>query len=94
MTLRRGGSTVTTRVVAGAVVPTIADVAREERIDLIVLASHGCGGLDRLVLGSVATGLVQHGGVPVLILTPTALLVAQAEAPLAPDASSITEPPG
>lgn len=38
--------------------------------DLIVAGSEGRSGLDRLLIGSVATSLVQHASVPVLIVGP------------------------
>lgn len=36
--------------------------------DLVVMTTHGHRGLRRLVLGSVADGLVRHAGAPVLLL--------------------------
>lgn len=45
----------------------IAEVADERAADLIVLGSHGRSGLRYLLLGSVATAVVQHAGRPVLI---------------------------
>ena len=45
------------------------EVARAEKVDLIVMAPHGRGGLERLVLRSVAESV--HGTpVPVLIVRP------------------------
>jgi nucleotide-binding universal stress UspA family protein len=41
VTLRHQGQTVTTRFTTGRVVTRIAQVAREEPIDLIVMASRG-----------------------------------------------------
>lgn len=40
---------------------------------LLVMATHGCSGPSRWVLGSVAEGLVRHLRVPALLLTPRAL---------------------
>jgi hypothetical protein len=54
-----------------ALVPSvIADVAREEDVDLIAIATHGSGGATRLLMGSVATGDVQRATVPVLVVRP------------------------
>jgi len=39
--------------------------------DLIVMATHGHGGLARLAMGSVAQGVVQKGSLPVLAVRPT-----------------------
>lgn len=55
--------------------PTIAGIealARRARADMIVIGSHGRSGLPRIVLGSVAEGVMRHANVPVLIVrTPT-----------------------
>ena len=50
---------------------TILDVARPERVAVVALATHGRGGLRRLVLGSVADKLVRGADVPVLVYHPT-----------------------
>jgi nucleotide-binding universal stress UspA family protein len=44
----------------------IADVARQERADLIVMGTHGRGGLDRALLGSVADRVIRIGPCPVM----------------------------
>ena len=49
----------------------ILDVARPERVAVVALATHGRGGLRRLVLGSVADKLVRGADVPVLVYRPT-----------------------
>lgn len=43
---------------------------RECRTDLIVLATHARGVLDRLSLGSIADELIRRAGVPVLVVPP------------------------
>jgi nucleotide-binding universal stress UspA family protein len=45
----------------------ICGVAREERADLIVIGSHGYGGLDRL-LGTTAARVVDHAPCSVLVV--------------------------
>jgi nucleotide-binding universal stress UspA family protein len=57
-------------VVAGAVSETLIDLATPDRIGLIVVATHGLGGLKRLLLGSVADKLVRGANVPVLVVRP------------------------
>jgi len=47
---------------------SIADTARDWSADLVVIGSHGRGGLDRVVLGSVAESLARHAPCPVLIV--------------------------
>jgi nucleotide-binding universal stress UspA family protein len=44
----------------------ILDYARENPIDLIAMATHGRGGVARMLLGSVADKVVRHSPVPVL----------------------------
>ena len=46
---------------------TIAAFAGRERADLIAMATHGRGGLSRLLLGSVAAGVLRSASVPVLL---------------------------
>ena len=45
----------------------ILNSAKEEGADLIVVGSHGRGGLARLVLGSVASKVVAQSTLPVLV---------------------------
>ena len=39
---------------------TITEISEQEDVDIIMLATHGLGGLDRVYVGSVAERLVQH----------------------------------
>jgi nucleotide-binding universal stress UspA family protein len=55
----------------GLPTPTIAKVARNENVDLVVMASHGYGGLARVVLGSVTTRVLQRAETPLLVVRPT-----------------------
>jgi nucleotide-binding universal stress UspA family protein len=48
----------------------IEKVASEERVDLIVVGSHGGSGLELLALGSVAETVLRHAKCPVLIVGP------------------------
>lgn len=45
----------------------IIKAARRNRCDLIVMASHGRRGISRLLLGSVASKVLAHADIPVLI---------------------------
>lgn len=58
-------------VVDGSVAHTLLDLARPERVSVVAVATHGLGGLRRLVLGSVADKLVRGADVPVLVVRPT-----------------------
>lgn len=44
----------------------ICDVAREEAADYIVIGTHGRGGLERMMLGSVADRVVRSAPCPVI----------------------------
>jgi nucleotide-binding universal stress UspA family protein len=57
---------------AGNVAQTIVDVARDERVDLIMITTHGRRGLKRVLLGSVAERTSHLAGVPILLLPPRA----------------------
>ncbi len=46
----------------------IVDYARQHGIDLIIMASHGHGGLKRLLTGSTTDKVVRAGEVPVLVV--------------------------
>jgi len=46
----------------------IVEIAREEAIDLIVMATHGRTGLGRLLFGSVAESVLRHATTPVLLI--------------------------
>lgn len=49
---------------------TISDYAQNNRVDLIVIASHGYTGMKRLMLGSVALEVLHESHVPVLLIRP------------------------
>ncbi len=61
------GDRLTERVlVEGSPSAEIVDYAEEAGCDLIVMGTHGRGGIDRLLLGSVAERVVRTSPVPVL----------------------------
>lgn len=53
-------------VVGGTPEEEICAAAREHGCDLIAMSTHGRSGFQRLVLGSVAEGVLRHSHVPVL----------------------------
>jgi nucleotide-binding universal stress UspA family protein len=57
-------------VLGGGAFETIQAAARERGTDMVALATHGRGGLRRMVLGSVADKLVRGGELPVLVIRP------------------------
>jgi nucleotide-binding universal stress UspA family protein len=64
------GRTVETHVVAGRTTPEIVGFAEETECDLIVIPSHGLSGLERVLLGSVAEGVVRRAPCSVLTAKP------------------------
>jgi universal stress protein A len=56
------------RMLVGTPANEIVALAEQEKADLIVMGSHGRGGLARLILGSVAEVVVRKASCPVLIV--------------------------
>jgi len=54
----------------GAPASTIIKFARRNKIDLIIMSTHGKGGIVRAVMGSVADEVVRKSGKPVLVIRP------------------------
>jgi nucleotide-binding universal stress UspA family protein len=50
----------------GAAAMTLVDIAADA--DLLVVGSHGRTGLRRLLIGSVASAVVQHAACPVVVI--------------------------
>jgi len=64
--------TVATSTSVGGAVHTILEAA-EPDTDLIVMPTHGYSGLDRLLMGSVAEGVLRRARCPVLLIKPSVL---------------------
>jgi nucleotide-binding universal stress UspA family protein len=62
------GETVKICIEAGSVVQAICDVAEKEKVDLLAMASHGWGGSRRTFYGSVASGVINKAGQPLLLI--------------------------
>jgi nucleotide-binding universal stress UspA family protein len=80
-TLAQGGVRVGTNVVVGEPARVIGEIAREQDVDVVVLATHGHGGLSRLILGSVATATLRHTTAPLLLVPPAAIHAAETVGP-------------
>ncbi|AHG92623.1 UspA domain-containing protein (plasmid) [Gemmatirosa kalamazoonensis] len=61
---------VTTSLIDGAPAEMLVAYVRETAPDLVVMTTHGRGGVRRLWLGSVTDALVRHATIPVLALRP------------------------
>lgn len=69
--LRAEGAQVQTRIlVSPQPAAAILDAARQDGIELIAMATHGRGGLARLLLGSVADKVLRGAEIPVLLYRP------------------------
>jgi len=65
----------------GEVAESILDFAKQKEIDVIVVGTHGRGGLGRALMGSVAERVFRHSPVPVLTLGPHLQRIARAGTP-------------
>ena len=65
---REHGVAATGLAEAGPVAETIARIARERDVDLIVMGTHGRIGPRRALLGSIADAVVRTAGLPVLLV--------------------------
>lgn len=63
---------VTVALESGPVADALERYAKSNDVDLIVISSHGRGGMSRLSLGSVTDALIRRTTIPVLIVKPTA----------------------
>jgi nucleotide-binding universal stress UspA family protein len=69
--IKKGGAIqFATAHLSGSPAPALADYAREVGADLVVMTTHGRGGLQRVWLGSVADQLVRSLDIPVLLVRP------------------------
>ena len=74
MGLERQGIDVETKTLLGVhPAPAILRYAEGHGVNLIAVATHGRGGLPRLVLGSVADKVLRAATVPVLVVRPATL---------------------
>jgi len=70
-TLRTATLPVEVSVEYGSPYGGVTAMAEEQRAALIVMATHGRGGVSRAILGSVATATIRQAGVPVLLVRPS-----------------------
>jgi nucleotide-binding universal stress UspA family protein len=66
--LREAGLDTKGRVEPGDPRDAIVRIADEEKVDLVVVGSHGRTGLPRLIMGSVASYVVSHAPCDVLVV--------------------------
>lgn len=88
--LRSTAKQVRVRAQLGEPSVTIAQIAADEKANLIMMATHGRSGLARLVLGSVATGTLRRTNIPLLLVRPASLDMPKPH--VAPAADLVAEP--
>lgn len=64
------GRPVSCRVTMGSPITRLIELAHEAEADLIVLTTHGHGGLSHAWLGGTAEGVARQAGTPVLLVRP------------------------
>ena len=69
--LKKDGLSVQTVIVHGRPAEEILNFAQNNKIDLIIIATHGRSGVSRWAFGSVADRVVRHSPIPVLIVAPS-----------------------
>jgi nucleotide-binding universal stress UspA family protein len=70
--LRKSGMNVKTVTVQGNASEKILDYAANNKVDLIVISTHGQSGIVRWAIGSVADKVMRHSSIPVLLAAPKA----------------------
>jgi nucleotide-binding universal stress UspA family protein len=71
--LKNQGWSVESIVTVGLAADAIVQTARDQKADMIAMATHGYGGLARFVLGSVATSVLHRAPAPLMLARPTEL---------------------
>lgn len=70
--LSERGYTASAELRSGSAADGILESARDNGVDLIAMATHGRGGVGRLLLGSVAQRVLNRTNVPLLLIHPEA----------------------
>ena len=58
----------TTAIKDGAVVESIVEFTKTNKVDIIVMGTKGASGIKEVLIGTVATGTISHSQVPVLVV--------------------------
>ena len=66
----QGVKVITDSVEGNRPADTITEYAQEKGMDMIIIATHGYTGLKKLMMGSVAFGVLHQSHVPVLLIRP------------------------
>lgn len=66
--VKKGGTAFKAVVLAGHVADKLADYVEPNKIDLVLIATHGRSGISRWVRGSIADKVLRSSSVPVLMV--------------------------
>jgi len=77
LNLKETGTVVKTVIIRGRADEEILDYADKNKVDLIIMSSHGRSGVSRWLFGSVTERVLGHSKVPVLVIRPAACVVAR-----------------
>ena len=66
----KSGISVRSEIISSSISPvgTIVDYIENNKIDLVIVGSRGLGGFKKLILGSIASGLISYSKCPVLVV--------------------------
>jgi nucleotide-binding universal stress UspA family protein len=64
------GISARSEVIEGRATESILDYAEKNKVELIVMSTHGRSGISRWTFGSVADRVVRHSPIPVLVISP------------------------
>ncbi len=78
---------VTTAVWYGHPAEAIAEAARFNHVDVVVMTTHGRSGLGRILLGSVAESVIRSTATPILVLHPDGAPLQAPQGPSRPAAA-------
>jgi nucleotide-binding universal stress UspA family protein len=75
--LKNQGISARVEVIEGRAAESILDYAQKNKVELIIISSHGRSGISRWTFGSVADRVVHHSQIPVLVISPPGCRPAQ-----------------
>jgi nucleotide-binding universal stress UspA family protein len=84
--------TVETATVEGTPSTEIVRYTREQPVDTVVMGTHGRGGIDRLLLGSVAERVVRKSAVPVVTVPVSETAETESEEVVEADPDAVSSP--
>lgn len=77
--LEQQGFHVRVHIPVGDPIHEICEIARTEQVDLLAMATHGRSGIMRLLLGSVAEGVLRSLSLPMLLIRPQEVQIPEKE---------------